>query len=71
MASTCIHEQDLGKVLKYLHRNIVSNIKSYKQGSFYLFQLITVVVTEIKTEPKKGYSITRENSPLILFILFV
>ena len=37
MASVCIHEQDLGKVLKYLHPNIVSNIKSYKQGSYNLF----------------------------------
>ena len=37
MASACRHEQDLGKVSKYLHSNIFSNIKSYKHGSYYLF----------------------------------
>ena len=36
-ASACIHEQDLGKVLKYILPNIVSNIKSYTHGSYYLF----------------------------------
>ena len=25
MSSACIHEQNLGKILKYLHPNIVSN----------------------------------------------
>ena len=37
MASACIHEQDLGKVLKHLHPNTVSNIDSYKEGSYYIF----------------------------------
>ena len=38
MASACIHEQDLGKALKYLHLNIISNIDSYKEGSYYLYK---------------------------------
>ena len=37
MTSICIHKDNLGKVLKYLHPNIVTNIESYKEGSFYLF----------------------------------
>ena len=37
MASACIHEEELGKVLKYLHPNLVSNIHRYKEGSYYLF----------------------------------
>ena len=37
MASVCIHEQDLDRVLKYLHPNIVSHIDSYKEGSYYIF----------------------------------
>ena len=41
MASACIHEQDLGKALKYLHLNI-SNIDSYKEGSYYLYKKDTV-----------------------------
>ena len=28
MASACIHEDNLGKNLKYLHLNIISNIDS-------------------------------------------
>ena len=36
MASACIHEQDLGKVLKHLHPNTVSNIDSYKEGSYVM-----------------------------------
>ena len=28
MASACIHEENLGKNLKYLHLNIISNIDS-------------------------------------------
>ena len=44
MASACIHEQDLGKVLKHLHPNTVSNIDSYKEGSY---------VMGIQTEPEK------------------
>ena len=37
MASACMPEQDLGKVLKYLHPNIVSNIDWYKEGRYYIF----------------------------------
>ena len=37
MASACIHEGNLGKILKYLHPNIVSNIDRYKEGWYYLF----------------------------------
>ena len=36
MTSICIHKDNLGKVLEYLHPNIVTNIESYKEGSFYL-----------------------------------
>ena len=34
MASLCIHKDNLGKILNYLHLNIASNIESYKEGSF-------------------------------------
>ena len=37
MSSACIHRDNLGKILKYLHPNIVSNIEFYKEGSFYVF----------------------------------
>ena len=37
MASACIHEDNLGKNLKYLHSNIISNIDSYKKGYYYIF----------------------------------
>ena len=37
MASACIHEDNLGKNLKYLHSNIISNIDSYKKGYHYIF----------------------------------
>ena len=37
MASTCIHKDNLGKILKYLHPNIVSNIDRYKERHYYLF----------------------------------
>ena len=37
MACACIHEEELGKVIKFLHPNLVSNIKRYKEGCFYLF----------------------------------
>ena len=37
MASVCIHEEEFGKVIKFLHPNLVSNIKRYKKGCYYLF----------------------------------
>ena len=37
MASACIHKDNLGKILKYLHPNIVFNIDRYKEGHYYLF----------------------------------
>ena len=37
ISSACIHKEKLGKILKYLHPNIVSNIEFYKEGSFYVF----------------------------------
>ena len=37
MASLCIHKDNLGKILNYLHLNIAYNIESYKECSFYLF----------------------------------
>ena len=35
MASASIHEDNLGKNLKYLHPNIISNIDSYKRLLLY------------------------------------
>ena len=46
MASACIHEQDLGKVIKYLHPNIVS----HKKAAVTFSHLITDVVIGIETE---------------------
>ena len=37
MASACLHEKELDKVIKFLHPNLVSNIKRYKEGCYYLF----------------------------------
>ena len=37
MASACAHKEDIGKLLKYLHPNLVSNIEKYKVGAYYLF----------------------------------
>ena len=68
MARACIHEDHLGKNLKYLHHNIISHIDSYKKDHYYIFLIIAVVVTEIETEPEKGYSITRKNSVSFLSI---
>ena len=71
MGSARIHEDYLGNNLKYLHGNIISNIDSYKKATIIFFLLITVVITEIETEPEKEYSITRENSVSFLSIVFV
>ena len=35
--SACAHEEYIYKLLKCLHRNLVSNIESYKVGAYYLF----------------------------------
>ena len=67
MASACIHEQDLGKVIKYLHCNIVS----HKKVAITFFHLITDVVIGIEAELEKRYSITEENSVLLQSMLFV
>ena len=67
MASACIHKQDLGKVIKYIHPNIVSP----KKAAFTFFHLITDVVIGTETELQKRYSITEENSVLFQSILFV
>ena len=67
MASACIHERDLGKVIKYLQPNIVSHQKT----AITSFHLITDVVIGIETELEKGYSITEENTVLFQSILFV
>ena len=37
MASTCIHKDNLGKILKHLHPNIAFNIDRYKEGHYCLF----------------------------------
>ena len=67
MASACIHKQDFGKVIKYIHPNIVSP----KKAAFTFFHLITDVVIGTETELQKRYSITEENSVLFQSILFV
>ena len=67
MASACIHERDLGKVIKYLQPNIVSHQKT----AITSFHLITDVVIGIETELEKRYSITEENIVLFQSILFV
>ena len=67
MASACIHEQDLGKVIKYLHPNIVSQ----KKAAITFFHLIMDVDIGIETELEKRYRITEENSVLFQSILFV
>ena len=67
MASACIHKQDLGKVIKYIHPNIVSP----KKAAFTFFHLITDVVIGTETKLQKRYSITEENSVLFQSILFV
>ena len=71
MASACIYEQDLGKVLKHLHPNIVSNIDSYKEGSYYIFPTYRGCHYRIETEPEKRYSTTEENSVSHQSIFFV
>ena len=71
IASSCISEKDLPKILKYLHPNLSSNIEQYKVGSFYIFQIITVVRTEIETELVNKLIIIGENNVLMLFILLV
>ena len=42
-----------------------------KKATILFFLLITVVDTEIETEPEKEYSITRESSVSFLSIVFV
>ena len=37
MTSACIHKEELGKVIKFFHPNLVSNIKRYKDGCYYLY----------------------------------
>ena len=37
LASACIHEEEFGKVVKFLQPNLVSNIKRYKEGYYYFF----------------------------------
>ena len=37
IATACIHKDNLGKILKYLHPNTVSNIDRYKERHYYLF----------------------------------
>ena len=67
MASACIHKQDLGKVTKYIHPNIVSP----KIAAFTFFHLITDVDIGTETEIEKRYSITEEKSVLFQSIIFV
>ena len=37
MTSTCAHVEDLGKLIKILHPNLVSNIERCKVGEYNLF----------------------------------
>ena len=74
MASACIHEEELGKVLKYLHPNLVSNIHRYKEGSYYLFPSYHGCFYRNRNGTRKKIQYRQyskgENSALILFILF-
>ena len=53
MASLCIHKDNSGKILNYLHPNIVSNTESFKEGSFYLFPSHHGCLLEIEMELEK------------------
>ena len=71
MARACIHEEELGKVLKYLHPNLVSNIHRYKEGSYYLFPSYHGCFYRNRNGTRKKIQYSKgENSALILFILF-
>ena len=61
-----MHEDNLGKNLKYLHPNIISNIDSYKKGYYYIFPSFTSVITEVETEPEKRLLMSNRN----IFVLF-
>ena len=61
MASACIREQNLGKVHKYLHRNIVSNIKSYEHDSYYLFPTYHGCHYRNKNRTRKKIQYNREE----------
>ena len=37
MASACIDEKDISKLLKHFHPNLLSDIESYKVGAYYIF----------------------------------
>ena len=36
MASACLHEKDISKLLKHFHPNLLSDIESYKVGAYYI-----------------------------------
>ena len=59
MASACIHEEELGKVIKFLHPNLVSNIKRYKEGCFYLFPSHHGCSTRNRNETRKKVQYSR------------
>ena len=68
MARLCIHKDNLGKILNYLHPNIVSNIESYKEGSFYLFPSYHSCFLEIEMELEKKNRYHQGESVSILYI---
>ena len=37
MASACMDEKDISKLLKHFHPNLLSDIESYKVGAYYIF----------------------------------
>ena len=70
MASACIHEGNLGKNLKYLHPNIISNIDSYKKGNYCIFPSCHGCRYRNRNGTRKRIQ-TRENSVSFLSVVFV
>ena len=71
MASVCIHKDNLGKILNYLHPNTFSNIESYKEGPFYLFPSYHGCCFRNGNGTRKKLGITKENSVSILYMQLV
>ena len=62
MSIVCIHEENLGKILEYLHPNFT------KKFPLTFFHIIMVVVFEKETELERKFYTIRENSVLIQLI---
>ena len=70
MASACMDEKDTSKLLKHFHPNLLSDIKSYKVGAYYIFPTYHGFGYRNWNGPrKKKYNTIGEKCVLILFIL--